>query len=418
MRVFRVLLGSIFMLLALIFLVANTAILGRYGWKSGTDEFEATVNMIVAGSVPLALALMPFALMVSWIKGRYVEHRGKTRWKRGRPSGMVLVGFALYGVFVAFNFMGAIGSIALQKTEFVDRREGTIDEIGRLRETRARKVAELEKLSGAVARPSAAVQADLAGAKIHRFWSQTSECSEARSRGHSRFCGQVAGWKREASNAEQAEHLRGEIDAIDKRLNAPGAKIASADPQSETLAYYVGEMTGRSVSAKQVRMAQPLVWFLLLELACMVMLAIGCKFFRISHDVFADFHEPALPPGRQLPPAGKAHKLQAATLPSDGRWVAPEAIVITGAVEDPELQAAVYSRFWSDCTRRLPASQVAATAAYGAYRAYAGRPENNVIPYPFAEFVRRCGDHVAHQSTIGGTLFFSGVALAEPMGGV
>lgn len=421
---FRKLCGAMCLLLAAVFLIANILILARYGWRAGADEYESTINAGVAGSVPIALALMPFFLAATWRPGHWgLSRRGKKRWRIGRPNGMVVVGFALYLVFIAFNFMGAIGSIALQKTEYVDKREGVIDDAKRWREVRARKAAELSALDAA--RPVSTVQADIEGAKVHRFWRSTDGCKEGQglSRTQSKFCGSVFGWRAELGRSEAAEKLRGEIEELDRKLSSPAAHIASADPQGETLARYASLMLARPVTAGEVRIVQPLVWFALLELSCMFMVYMGLTFFRFRH---ADLRDPVpefvMPPTHRLasprpyvppPPAARP----ANDTGANGGAIPGEIIVhATLTPEDAELQAATYERFWADCMRRVPAGSVASTAAYSAYRSYCHRPENRSEPFGFGEFVRRAAPYVEHVSTIGGVTFFAGLVLAEPMG--
>ena len=421
MPLFRIFCGGLCMLLALIFLVANTALLGRYGFRSGADEFESIFNMVVAGSVPTALAMMPFFLALTWRPGRFVDRiarfsgKPKRKWQRGRPNGMVLIGILLYGVFIAFNFMGAIGSIAHQRSEFVDRREGSKSDAERWREARQRKMAELAQLKASrVARyknerASSTVKADLDGARVHAFWSQTKGCEDGKglSKGHSRFCGAVFGWRGELGAAELIEKLQAEVDELDRKLETPGARIASTDPQGEVLAAYTNFLTrSDSWTAAHVRVVQPLIWFSLLELSCMFLFAMSLLFFRVS-PASMRIDEPApallLPVPPPTPPEPAQERPMAAIL---------------GALrgEDPELQAAVYARFWADCTRPMPGHKETATAVYAAYRAYCARPENNVVPYAFAEFARRAGEMPT--STIGSTTWLVGILLSEPMGAV
>jgi hypothetical protein len=86
--------------------------------------------------------------------------------------------------------------------------------------------------------------------------------------------------------------------------------------------------------------------------------------------------------------------------------------------EDVELQTAVLARFWADCVRPVASHQLPALSVYGAYRSYCGRPENGVVPFAYADFLKRSAPHVQRTSTIGGTLFLGGLVLSEPMGSV
>lgn len=414
---FRIFCGGLCLLLALIFLVANTAILGRYGYKSGLDQFEAIIHMLVAGSVPMALALMPFFLAATWRPGYWVEkprlfRRGtRQKWVRGRPNPMVVVGFLLYGVFIAFNFMGAIGSIAHQKSQVVDDREGHKSDATRWKEARKRKVEELDQLVRTrntrfkQNRPSSAIQAEIDGAKVHAFWSQTSGCEagKATQKQHARYCGSVAGWKQELSLAEQIERLQQDVDDLDRKLASPEARIASADPQGEVIAGYLNFLSKDAAwKPEHVRYAQPLVWFALLELSCMFLFAMALRFFRVSHVELRDES-----PRREPMPI---------SLPAPVLIAEPSAISGTLGTASPELQAAVYQRFWSDCTRRMEGAKESVTSLYAAYRAYCARPDNAVAPFAFPEFVARAGE--LPTSTVAGTTFVVGVVIAEPMGSV
>ena len=387
------------------FLVANTIILARYGLKSGTDDTEQLVNAAVAGSVPIALAMMPFFIMATWTPGAWRELRGRRRWRRGRPNPVVLVGFLLYAVFITFNFMGAVGALATQKTASVDRREGAMDDARRMREARTRKAEELARLR--TDRPTATVEADIQGAQIHRFWSATGACREATSKAHSRFCSSVASWKAELGTSREAERLRAEIDDLDRRLSAPAAATTSADPESETIATYASLVMRRPVGPHQVRLVKPLVWFTMLEATSMFFLWLTLTFFRVgAHQLHLDA-EP-IPIGRRIP----AHMPTASALMSEPVAL-PGALQIEG--EDADLQAAVLERFWADCTRPQPSSRVPLTELQVVYRAYCER--RRVLPYRTDEFTRRAGDHWGSAiATTGPVTWVMGIVLAEPMG--
>jgi hypothetical protein len=411
MNAFRYALGGVCGLLSAIFLVANTLILARYGVRSGTDEFESIINAAVAGSVPLALAMMPFFIATTWRAGHHVRVKRwfrdewRMKWRRGRPNPIVLVGFVLYFVFVMFNFMGAVGSIALQKTEYVDRREGNIDEAKRMREARARKADELARIS--VDRPPTAVAADLDGAKIHRFWQATNGCTDARTRGHSKFCGSVAGWKRELGLAEQAEKLRAELDELDRQLSSEKAHTTSADPQSETLAKYASLMMAREVSPATVRLAVPLVWFTLLECACMFFLWLTLTFFRLGHAQLID-----------TPASAAAGHIPAPSYSSPQPLLTAEVIPVAPVEPgvDRELQEAAFRRFWAESTRPMRGHRSTALDMHAAYRAFAARA--GAEPYGLADFTARAHGHVDGSIQIGGVTWLMGRVMAEQMGAV
>lgn len=415
---FRIACGAVCGIAATGFLMANTIILGRYGYRVGEDDSERIINAGVAGLVPVVLALMPFIVAITWKPGRWIErgHGRPAKWKRGRPSPIALIGFLLWGVFVFFNFMGAIGSIAYQRNEFSDKREGAIDDSKRQREARERATAELAKLK--TDRPAATVRADLDATRLHKFWKTTNECAEneVTNKQQRNFCAEIGKLKGEFAQAERAEKLRDEIAELDRNLSSPNAKIASADPQSETLAAYANVlMRSKSVTAQNVRVFQPLVWFSLLELSCMFLGYTTLKFFRFSHtDLFDDEPAHVVPVSRHLPPPpppkpprepSEVRALLNALEPATLRTV-------DGKVggEDPVMQRAVFDAFWAECVRHNAIGKTMEQEVFLHYRAYSS--QRSTAPYDLQTFQRQMPQ--IQTTKIGQITYYIGLVLCDP----
>lgn len=416
MSAFRIVCGSATGLAAAGFLAANTVILSRYGWRVGEDETEKLINAIVAGQVPVVLALMPFILAITWRPGHWRDTRnGRPKWVRGRPSPIAILGLLLWSVFVVFNFMGAIGSIASQKHDYVDRREGIKDDAKRWKEARTDKAKQLAQIKED--RPPDKIQAEIDSMKLHRFWRATDGCreNEVKSRDHQKFCRDFKLQSGAISTATLSTKLRADIEDLDRRLESREAHIGSADPQSDTLASYASMLSGRSVDAAMVRTVQPLVWFLLLELSCMFLLYAALKFFGMQHTDLYDHAEPAPVHQRSLPRPRSVAGMMRASDAAEAVETIPLVSSGTIAVSDPALQRAIYDRFWAECIRPLPGGKETLLNIYATYRAYCSRPSNRSEPYPYNDFARLLPERFRDGSEVNGVLWVLGLVLADPM---
>ena len=167
-------------------------------------------------------------------------------------------------------------------------------------------------------------------------------------------------------------------------------------------------------------MAEPLLWFFVLE-TCSFAFGYGAiRAFGLSHHgVFDDLHAhtDARPPMPARLPPPRAQSQVAAAMAAADRAEAAQAIPITSATtlatNDPGLQRAIFDRFWTRCVRPLPGGKEPLLSLYRAYTAFADSQHCN--PYPYAEFGRLLPDAYRNGSEVNGVLWVMGLVLAEPM---
>jgi hypothetical protein len=389
--------GGMYAVIAVIFLLANSLILGAYGYKWGHTEWSKWVFAIVAGAVPFAL--WPH-LHVIQAKRRMFGHS----WLRGTLSLIPLL--LIYLIFVGYNVLGGTGATAFSRAHEADERAAVIDETGRLRQQRAALQAQYAGIPAH--RPASGVEPLLDATKLHFFWSRTNECTDnVSNRQRRNFCGEVGQLKAELANARQADKLLAEIRLIDARLSEGKRHVSSEDPHTA----FLGSLTG--LSRDQILIIILLSTPLILEIGALYWGKQALELFGI-HVIIRDVHFEQ-PPPRLLAAPSSVIPLSAAEEPADEMaggvdYALPQ--------EDADLQRAAFDAFWPECTRAVPGAKTAATAVYSAYRHYCGRRDVNVLPLAYAEFKRLSAERVQHVTRTSDVEWWSGFVLVEPMGRV
>lgn len=391
--------------IAVIFLTVNSYVLGAFGWKFAHDPVAKYGFALVAGAVPWALAPHLHVMAAKNRMLRAMNHGGRWRWLAAlRRSWRSLVGMipfvVIYVLFVSYNVLGGTGATAFQRQELSDERKHAASSVAR---TEARRKALQAQLDGIPKhRPRDAVTPLLEATKLHRFWDRTQECTDVTAKASRNFCADVLSLKAELANGERADKVLAELKQLDEKLSENHGPTTAEDPQVA----FLSNMTG---------MAPEHILFVLL-LATPLILEAGALYWGKQALELLNVHLEMQPHHSMVQTyalAGQPIPLTPAALPS-----AATATAIDGHLsgEDAELQAAVYERFWADCCRPMAGGMLAATTAYGAYRSYCGRRENNVIPLSFSEFLKRASARVSNTSTVAGVVHLCGYVLAEPMG--
>jgi hypothetical protein len=395
---FRVVCASVCAIIAVVFLSINTVLLARFGYKLGTDEIEQWSQAIIAGTIPWALALLPFILLSTWVPGHYHQNRrGRTRWRRGRPSFATVSACVLYVVLVAVNFIGGVGVMATARQHVAGKAHDAASEETRLNDARARLNKELDGIGKH--RPADEVAALLSRQQQHAFWRATSQCSQdaVSTRAHTRYCADYDLLKAELARAKQGTEVRQQLTALDQQLSSPiRAQIVADDAQTQVLARNL------RISEQSVRDVLPLMWPLLLELGSLLMAYFALKLFRIDHSTLVDPPSASsyVPVARQL--AAEAIPLRAETVSVGTRSS------LTG--DDPVSQRATFDAFWGTRLRWVDHGQVPESQIYSHYQTFCAQRQSS--PLDIGTFRRLSAERSVQTIDLGGSVWWCGVALS------
>src|SRR5678809_112293 len=119
---FGVAIGGVLVAIGAMFAVIDSVILFK-GWGNyGLDWADKLSYGLSAGSIPYVVAIYPFVWWVMWLRGR---------WRAVFP---LAVAGLVYAVLIAYSLIGAMGSIATQRSQVIadktaahDSRDALVD---------------------------------------------------------------------------------------------------------------------------------------------------------------------------------------------------------------------------------------------------------------------------------------------------
>lgn len=397
MSAFRRVCGAMCAVIAIAFLTVNTVMLGRFGYRMGHDEIESWMQAVIAGSIPWVLALLPFILMMTWIPARMImDRRGRMRRRRGRPSFATLAAAVLYIVFVATNFVGGIGVMAVARQSVHGKAQQADGEGKRLEDSRARLVKQMDAITKY--RPQDELASLISRHQQHRFWKDLNGCDKGsdliRSRSHRDYCVAYDSLVAEQSRAKRGDELTAQIANLDALLSNPQrTELIANDAQASVIAKNFG------MDEDRVRLMMPLMWPVLLELGSMLLAYFALKLFRVSHHSLIDMPEGAQPIHslRQLEAPGSAYGGRSGSRgqPLDVEPIPLQAHTVATPSEDPHRQRAVFDEFWGHRVRRSESAQTPESVIYTHYRGMCA--EHLVVPYTIETFQRMSAEHIRNR---------------------
>lgn len=373
--IFRHAIGWFCAAAAVAFLSINSGILARGASKWGYDTWERISYGTVAATVPWVIAIMPFLIVYSWRPGK----------RMGRPSIATLVGCGIWLVFVAYNLIGAAGSVAAVRDEVLSHREHAAGNLKADRATRKRLTDELDNISRY--RPADAVAALLAAERAKPNWEWTQKCTDIRKGRDQRFCGVITSLEAELASAKRARELSAQLAQLDGRL-------ASADPASEKVdpqARIIHNLTGWSEEwiSERLPIATPIV----LELGSMTLLYFSFVLLGLSHHrvMHSD----------QLVRRTVQHDVKQSGLPLLASTMNPKrASTLTR-------QRELADWFFRECVRHAADGSLSQAKWYEHYQAVCA--ESNDTPLPLASFHRFATRYIPEIKDIDGVTYYRGV---------
>ncbi len=265
--------GGFCALAGVLFLTINAIILARGASKWGYDATERIAYGAVAATVPWVIASMPFLIHASWKPGK----------RTGRPSVLSLIGCGIWLVFVAYNLMGAAGSVALVREDVVSVRKHAASSLQADEEMRSRLTKEINAVSGY--RPAGTVAPLLAAKKNSPDWDRTERCTDIRRPRDKQFCESVTALESELASAKRGEAINAQLAKLNEKLETKEAVSSNVDPQAAIISAFTGWDQGWI--AQRMPLATPIV----LELGSMTLIYFAFVLFGLSHK--SVIHAPA-----------------------------------------------------------------------------------------------------------------------------
>lgn len=357
----------------MVFLAINSGILARGAAKWGFDEWEKLSYGVVAATVPWVIAIMPFLIVYSWRPGK----------RTGRPSIATLVGCCIWLSFVAYNLVGAAGSVAAVRDEVLSYREHQAGNQKADRGTRKRLTEELDGIPKH--RPAGSLAPLLAAEKAKPNWEWTQKCTDIRKGRDSRYCAQITALESEVASGKRAEELSKQLALLEARLSAATPASQKVDPQARIIASLSG--WDEEWISERLPIATPII----LELGSMTLLYFSFVLLGFSH-----------------------HRALETQLTRRVRQdVAPSGLPLLTSLAAPKRVATLTRQrelcdwFFRECARPASDGDMAEAAWYKHYQDVC--KESSDTPLPLVSFRRLAERYIPEIKEIDGTHYYRGV---------
>jgi hypothetical protein len=338
--------------------------------------------------VPWVIGLSPFLFSLTWRKGRWLG--------LGRPTFATLVALAVWALFVVYNFVGAMGSIASVRGQVIADRKGAADQIEALKYQRNRLKDQLGWIQQR--RPAGQVAALIEAEKIKPYWESTDQCTDIRGPAHRRFCTGLSALRGELEAARKWDELVAKIETLNKQIEDHQPVAEKADPTAAILTSLFG-LDERSTS-ERLPIATPIV----LEIGSMTLLYFAFVLLGLNH---TDLITRGVRAGSST--AGQPGEGEVAPPPPPARTgEAQVGTALAGQPSPPSRFTLTHQRelaedFFRRCVRPAPDGQLTEADWY---RHYCGVCERSGdVPLPVESF-RRFAQRYVTVKEIGGTTYF------------
>ena len=391
---FGTLIGGLCGVAGVLFLAINSQILYRGAAAWGLNEWDRVSYGIVGATVPWIIGITPFIFALSARRG----------WR-----GLLVLSIAavVWVIFVAYNFVGAMGSIAAVRGQVIAERQGAADSIDSLKYQRSRLQDELGWTPKR--RPAGTVAAEIETEKLKPFWHATEECTELRGPSHRRFCTNIGVLKGELASARKADDLNAKIAALTAKIDGRAPVAQKADPTAAILTSLFG-LDEKSTS-ERLPIATPII----LEIGSMTLLYFSFVLLGLNHRQFLIRGLTIAEPGKD----GSAVSIP--SVPSPSPAMPAEASSGTRPVagqSPPPLRASpTYQRelaewFFRECTRPVASGVLAEDAWYEAYSKICKQSQD--VPLPLADFRTLASKYIPSMRTVNGKQYYEGVLPLVP----
>jgi hypothetical protein len=212
---------------SLICLLASMVANYRFGYTLGRTNVDGVVYGSVGVACDVFMAICPFLFFASWRNKEWTQALGSA---------------VLWAAMTAFAATAAVSHASINRLDAAAHRTTAATTY---QDTRT-ELTEARKARGFVPqhRPEAVVKAEIEKHKINRFWSQSTECTEASGKSQREYCAQYQTLVGELGYAKQGTALDARIADLvaksDKAAESGAPVQAEADPAAKTWSLLLG----------------------------------------------------------------------------------------------------------------------------------------------------------------------------------
>lgn len=359
-------------LAAVLFLAINSQILYRGAAAWGLSEWDRISYGIVGATVPWIIAICPFLFVLSLKRG----------W-RGIVT--ISVAIAVWLIFVVYNFVGAMGSIAAVRGQVIAERQGAADTIESLKYQRSRLQDELGWIPKR--RPAGQIAAALEAEKLKAWWLATEECTDIRGPGHRRYCTAIEVLKGELAAARKSDDLNARIAAITAKIEGRQPVASKADPTAYILTSLFG--VDEKTTSERLPIATPII----LEIGSMTLLYFAFVLLGLNHTQLMARGVGGSSDARE--PGKDGSGISTALPPSPSPAIPPPM---------PSAQRELAENFFRAHVRPAPDGQLTEADWYGHYCKVCARSNDKPLPVEAFRWIAR--RYVPAIKEVGGTTYF------------
>src|SRR5262245_16021428 len=261
-------LGGIFLGVGVMFAIIDSIILFK-GWGAyGLDATDKLSYGLSAASIPYVVAGYPFVWWVLWLRGR---------WRAVFP---LSVAGLVYVVLIAYSLIGAMGSIATQRSQVIADKTAAHDSLDALKSQRDRYRNELGWIQKH--RPPDQISADIAKEKLKRLWEWSNNCRDITNGTQRGYCTNIQALQGELAAAKQSEIIHKKIDNLSSQIDGRAPVSEKADPMAATLVLWLRKV-GVNVSESEASMGLPITTPVILLIGEMVFIWFGFLLVGLDH---------------------------------------------------------------------------------------------------------------------------------------
>jgi len=371
-------LGGTFLAVGILFAAIDSVILFK-GWGNyGLDWADKLSYGLSAASIPWVVAGYPFVWWVLWLRGR---------WRAVFP---LAVAGLVYFVLVAYSLIGAMGSIATQRSQVIADKTAAHDSRDALVDQRNRYRNELGWIQAH--RPPAQVEADIAKAKIHRQWDWTNGCRDISNSSNRKFCTEYEALRGELAAARKSEEIHKRVADLSTQIDHRAPVSEKADPMAATLTLWLRK-AGFEVTESEASMGLPITTPVILLIGEMVFVWFGFMLLGIDHRMLMEVPRVSL----------SAARVEAVASDRPTAVALPPPLPSTSLTRQRELCA----WFFQTYTRPAPDGSLAESDWHRLYSDVCKRSSDT--PLSVAEFRLIAKKYVPAIKEIDGITYFRGV---------
>lgn len=269
----RFLVGSLILIAGGALVYVSATMNYRFGYSLGRTPEDALLYAQFSCAADTLKVLLPVVILWAF---------------RERLTSIAWGGILAVSICTAWGMTGSAGHLASNRLDVASQRAVKADSYKDLRADKERMVKQLEAWTAAVNRPSDAIKAEIAGAKIgNRMWTTTNGCTaDVGTRDRREFCQSFQKLEADLGTAMKREEYQRKLEEVTAKLdkategeNANTIGASEADPQATIL----NRLTAGIIGVPMWQVIMAILGVAVLELGGLTVPTIGLTYmFGVS----------------------------------------------------------------------------------------------------------------------------------------